>query len=256
MLDFKDSEALFAKKKWFGNWTGFGKGHLNDDYKFIEGCWSYYKNSFVVEGGDKTLPKLWQSQFRNDPDCKRMKPLGDFRAFDFKTTTHKDVYEDWIEKFTLDRVDANGNQTTLIDECVAFTFDMLRKHAPKALLTIDRKRITDIWSILLYNMAEGTYLELQVSKLLEEKYENHPHLYYRPAPFEDESKDVDGIIYKRSDDSPYMRASIKCKGALSHDTIYQYRVVKKKTVPDFYVGVRSSKDRRLQFIRPRDVKGC
>ena len=216
---------------------------VRSDFLFVKDVWDTYK---MPEGmvKEETLVGILQRVFSNIRACKVCRPLGDFKDFD--NASHREVYEALIEQFTQEKIDARGNKVSFLETLYPYAKDLADKYGyGKYGEYFSKSNVKFIkgLSIMFYRSAIGIYLESYVNHKLENKFNNSKEFVYKVAPSEMESKDVDGIIYRRDNGVVVANVSIKTLKALTNNSIFNnWRKPvdeggKGKTLPDIYIGI-------------------
>lgn len=216
---------------------------VRNDIGFVKNVWDTYKMPDGMKK-EETLVGVLQRDFSNIRACKVCRPLGDFKDFD--NATRREVYESLIEQFTKTRIDARGNKLSYLEALYPYAKDLADKYGWGSYgewFSKSNKMFIQGLSIMFYRSAIGIYLESYINHKLENKFNNSKEFVYKVAPSEMESKDVDGIIYRRDNGAVVVNVSIKTLGAFTNESIFNNwrkpvdKGGKGKTLPDIYIGI-------------------
>jgi hypothetical protein len=178
--------------------------------------------------------------------------LGDFK--DFYKASHEDVYAALCDSFTEKRSQVSGGfEVSYLDVLYSHVKGLSERFNKYGDKHFDRIAFERGLSIMLWRSAIGIYLESVVNDMLAARGELNEHFGWRAAPADWESLDVDGYFYRKFDEEPVVKASIKTLNALTEKSVAMWRKPVKqggkgKTTPDIYIGIKDKDNLKLDVI--------
>lgn len=160
-------------------------------------------------------------------DARKLKPMGYARDyFDEGLYSHEQLYNEYVHRFFKTRKTKSGDATS---------YYMMMKARVDEKVNFFSETVLEGVCGWLWRMAQGTSMELEAVKKLEEKWASFKGFKVESAPNSMERDDVDAVLRSVKTGKVAIMWSIKNLGALSQGTVDKYRG-KGKTKPHQYFG--------------------